>query len=379
MMTTTYTPVSLNKIDTLDESTLGIVEFAMVLWKDKNNLSKVEFKNLVRSLGWSRSVVNGYLKIAETFQDIDVSRLTRIEPRTLFKITSNKKFTSVIDGIKNSIAHVTQQLVENLIEACRTPRTPKPEEATIWRAEKDGSRSCVIPPIKEDDQFTGMAIQRGMDIEGISAQSFIREAVALHEALLCGVIALTDELPLHLESILGNKLRYPKDVASVYEDEPIYEDESIEVVEDIEIEEEVETEEGCVVVEETKPSLIVTSVWHEADFITPQDSVSLLPHEKIAALMVQCTTSTELETLISQIDEKLESKSWNVLSDAEKERLTNLKAPITIKVGDKVNWINCYPHISGWLPLQVQRIEDNGLVQLELLNFLVPIQELAFP
>lgn len=80
---------------------------------------------------------------------------------------------------------------------------------------------------------------------------------------------------------------------------------------------------------------------------------------------------------MSQIGEKLESKSWNVLSDTEKERLTNLKAPITIKVGDKVNWINCYPHISGWLPLQVQRIEDNGLVQLELLNFLVPIQELA--
>lgn len=323
MATATYAPLSLDKIDTLDESTLGIVEFAMVLWNDKNNLSKVEFKNLVRSLGWGRSIVNEYLKIAEAFQDIEIGKLSRIEPRTLFKITSSKKFISVVDGIKNSIVHVTQQLVENLIEACRTPRVPKLEEPnSIWRAEKDGSRSCVIPPIKEDDQFTGMAIQRGMDVEGISAQSFIREAVALHEAWLCGALALKDELPLHLESILGDKLHYPEPEMPIYDDEPVDEDEPIEVAEDIEIVEievvedievvgivetveaaeesqEAETVETVKAVTETETPPIL-SIWYETG-ITPAPDKQI-SHEQVAALLTQCQTWSEVAEITSDID-----------------------------------------------------------------------------
>jgi hypothetical protein len=378
MNTTTYTPVSLDKIDTLDSSTLGIIELAKALLTDKQYLPKSEFNKIVQSFGWGKRLVQRYLKIAIAFADVEINKLAKIEPHTLFKITSTKKFANVVQGIRNSVGHVTQQLVENLIEACKRPRTAKPDKPSIWRAEKDGSRSCVVPPIKEDDQYTGMSIQRAMDNEGMTAQSFVREAAAFREACLSGMFLLVGELPPHLQTILGDKLKYSAptpvdDIEVQTSDEQSETDETtVEVVEAV-----------STVVEPMQVSqiqlAIETSIEGNED--SPlNNSTETKPYEKIADLMVQCSTSSEIVAITSGFDERTCEKSCNVLAESDKQGIKIIQGSCetipSIKVGDKVNWENHYPHLSQWLPLEVQEI-NNGQVRLELCNFLVPIEELS--
>ena len=353
MSTTTYTSISLGKIDTLDSSTLGIIELAKALLSDKEFLPKAEFNKIVQAFGWGKAVVRSYIKIAQAFADVEISKLARIEPRTLFKITSNKKFASVVKAIRDSVGHVTQQLVEHLISACITPRVSLPDNLTIWRGEKDGSRSCVVPPIKEDDQFTGMCIQRAIDNEGMTAQSFVREAAAFREAWLCGAFLLVEELPPHLQAILGEKLEYiaptPVDDIEVKTDtEQSKTDETtVEVVEVVEPIEVPEIELA------TLRQDIETSIEGNEDLPLNNSMVSM-SFEEIASLIVQCTTWSEIVAITSTIDEQTRHKSWNVLSESEKRRIIAMKEasqtiPL-IKVGDKVNWENHYPYLSVCLP-----------------------------
>ncbi len=385
MITTTHTPISLSKIDTLDSSTLGIIEFAKALLTDKQYLSKAKFNKLVQSLGWGRELVQSYIKVALAFADVEINKLAKIEPRTLFKITSNKKFANVVEVIRNTVGHVTQQLVENLIEACKTPRIAKPNKPSIWRAEKDGSRSCVVPPIKEDDQYTGISIQRAMDNEGMTAQSFIREAVAFREAYFSGAFLFVGELPPHLQAILGDKLEYSAPTAvnddievKTYTDETETDETTVEVVEVVETTE--YSVELLEVVEPMElPQDIETSVEANEDW-SLNNSIESMTFDYIAELIVQCTTWSEILAIASTIDEETRKKSWSVLPQSEKRRIKAMKRSYettpSIKVGDKVNWVNHHPHLSAWLPLEVQEI-NNGLVKLELCNFLVPIEELS--
>jgi hypothetical protein len=365
MTTTTYTPVSLDKIDTLDSSTVGIIEFARALLTDKQHLPKAEFNKIVQSFGWGKDLVQRYIKIAIAFADVEITKLARIEPHTLFKITATKKFASVVESIRNSVGHVTQQLVENLIAALIAPRVAKSDKPTIWRAEKDGSRSCVVPPIKEDDQFTGMSIQEAMDSEGITAQAFVREAAAFREAWLCGAFLLVGELPPHLQTILGEKLEsvasIPVDNIEVKtSDEQSETDETIvkvvEVVETMEI-------EVLEVVEPTKVPQIELATPQDSETsiegnenLPLSDSIESMSLDYIAALLVQCTTWSEIVamaaatpcgSIASRFDEQTRLHSWNLLAESEKRRITAMKEASqtipSIKVGDKVNWANHYP------------------------------------
>jgi hypothetical protein len=379
MNSAAYAAVSIDKIDTLDSSTVGIIEFAKTLLRDKQNLPKAEFNKMVQFFGWGRRLVQNYINIALAFADVEISKLARIEPRTLFKITSNKKFASVVESIRNSVGHVTQQLVENLIETLVTPRVAKSEKPTIWRGERDGSRSCVIPPIKEDDQFTGISIQRAMDIEGMTAQAVVRESAAFREAWLCGAFLLVGELPPHLQAILGEKLEYVAptrvgDIEVKTDTEQSQTDETtvevIEVVEPIEVPQ-IELA--------TLRQDIETSIEGNEDLPLNNSMVSM-SFEEIASLIVQCTTWSEIVAITSTIDEQTRHKSWNVLAQSEKKRIIAMKEasqtiPL-IKVGDKVNWENHYPYLSVWLPLQVQEI-NNGQVKLAECDFLIPIEELS--
>lgn len=350
MTTTTYTAVSIDKIDTLDSSTLGIIELAKALLTDKEYLPKAEFSKMMQTFGWSKKVLNSYLKIARAFADVEINKLTRIEPRTLFKITSSKKFASVVQGIKNSVGHITQQFVENLIDACRIPRVAKPSQPSIWRTERDGSRSCVVPPIKEDDQFTGIAIQRAMDVEGMSAQSFVRESVAFREAWLSGAFVLVGELPPHLSAILGDKLEYhaPMSVDIEVETRPDCNDATVEVVEVVEVVEAMEVVDMVETVEVPVIELamqqdIETSVAINKDLPLNEN----MSFEKIAALVVQCQTWSEVIAITSIIDEQTRHKSWELLSKSEQLRIIAMKEaskiiPV-IKIEDKVNWDPQYP------------------------------------
>lgn len=323
-----------------------------------------------------------------------------IEPHTLFKITSSKRFASVVFGIKNAVGHITQQFVQNLIDGLKASRASKPDKPTIWRGEKDTSRTCVIPPIKEDDQYTGTSIQRAMDDEKITAQRFVREAAAFREAIKCGAFKLVGELPAHLKAILG--LEYSAPTPSNDESEAQATTVVEETAPDVEL---VQT-----VVEKTAQEELVQIAEYVQAYplnycivneVCPENKIkseqpSTIPAaesysaEEIAALLRDCNTWLEITAITSKLDQPTRMASWSMLSKEEQNRIYKIKSiateaknqnittdePASIKVGDIVVWDNCYPHLNSWQPFKVQRIEVNGFVKLENVINLIPIEEL---
>lgn len=323
MTYTAYAPVSLDKIDTLDNSTTAILEFALGLLIDKKNLPKPDFNKLIQSFGWGKEVASSYIKLGLAFADIDITKLTLIEPRTLFKITSSKRFESVVQGIKNAVGHITQQFVEHLIDKFKVPRKAKSDNPTIWRGEKDTSRTCVIPPIKEDDYFTGTTIQRAMDNEGISAQSFVREATAFREAWECGALILVGELPPHLQAILGDKLGTKAPTNEDVEVETIS-SQATAVVE-VEVNDTTDTpvETVEVINENTVAPQIEIAIGNDEsekeNFIEPASA------EEIATLLRYCQTWSDITAITETLDKATRVQSWTMLDKSEQQRILDIK------------------------------------------------------
>lgn len=387
MITTTYTSASLDKINTLDNSTYAIIEFARALVTDKQYLPRADFNKMVESFGWSKEIVRSYIKLGMAFIDVEISKLVTIEPRTLFKITSSKRFASVVFGIKNAVGHITQQFVQNLINGLKVSRASRPDNPTIWRGEKDGPRTCVIPPIKEDDQYTGTSIQRAMDDEKITAQSFVREAAAFREAFKCGAFELVGELPPHLKAILGLEYKAPTpsndkseaQATTLVEDTPPL----VEVVQTA-LDVQAAPHNNFIVNEVCAENKIKSE---QPSTIPPKESYSAA---EIAALLCDCNTWSEITAITSNLDQPIRMESWSMLSKEEQNRIHEIKSiateaknqnittdePVSIKVGDIVVWDNCYPHLNSWQPFKVQRIEVNGFVKLENVINLIPLEEL---
>lgn len=396
MTTNTYTPVCLDIIDTLNGTTATILEFAKALATDQKNLSRADFSKLEQSLGWSRDVVKKYINIGTAFFDIEISRLINIEATTLFKITSNKRFAPVVDGIKNAFGHITQQFVEHLIQSNKKAPVPNQSTPTIWRGE-NATRRCVIPPIKEDDQFTGTTIQRAMDDEKITAQRFVREAAAYREAYKLGAFELVGDLPPHLVEILG--IEYERGARSDENSDENSTTESLTAASTVAI------------VKEPTPSTTASLDWEapsntnnieECPAPSPAYSVIEIKSEEqlsykrelsandIAELLKECATWSEIQEITSSLDKQTRTESWLQLSREEQTRVLELKrvasiehiasntveeTPI-IKVGDTVIWNNCWPHLSSRNPFQVENIEDD-YAKLNNLKTPVPVEELS--
>lgn len=382
MSTTTYTPVSLAKIDTLDSSTTAILEFARALAIDDKYLPKAEFNKIIQLLGWEKSVVKNYIKAGLAFIDIDISKLSQIEPTTLFKITRDRKFISVVERIKNHIGRVTQGFVQNLIDGLKKPRQPKPNKPTIWRAEKDTSRSCVIPRIVEKDEFTGTSIQRAMDTEHITAQTILRESVAFtpseslreREAYLSGALLLVGELPPHLQAILGDRLNYS---------EPAPSSNDVDVDVETASEQALSKEEVGEVI--TKPVEEIEIQAPPVDVI--EEVMPVISAEEVAAQLRNCITWSQVQAITSELDKATRVSSWQLLNRNEREYILDIKSAAIeasqqsrttpIQVGDMVNWEACYPHLNSWAPFKVQRIEIDGKIKLENVIELIPVEELS--
>lgn len=335
----TYASASLDKIDTLDNSTTAILvhevspkeKFALGLLIDKKNLPKPDFNKLIQSFGWGKEVASSYIKLGLAFADIDITKLALIEPRTLFKITSSKRFESVVQGIKNAVGHITQQFVEHLIDKFKAPRKAKSDNPTIWRGEKDTSRTCVIPPIKEDDYFTGTTIQRAMDNEGISAQSFVREATAFtpseslreREAWECGALILVGELPPHLQAILGDKLGTN---APTNEDVEV-ETASSQATAVVEVEVNDTTDTPVETVEVINENIVAPQIEiaisndesEKENFIEPVSA------EEIATLLRYCQTWSDITAITETLDKATRIQSWTMLDKSEQQRILDIK------------------------------------------------------
>ena len=397
MITTTYASASLDKFNTLNGTTSTILEFARALVIDKKYLSGAEFNQLVQSFGWSKGVVKEYINLGIAFIDIEISRLVNIEPRTLFRITSSKKFAQVVDGIKNSIGHITQQFVEHLIESNKKAPVPNQETPTVWRGE-GGTRRCVIPPIKEDDQFTGTTIQRAMDLEKITAQRFVREATAYREACKLGAFQLVGDLPPHLAEILGIEYDESSNDNSATESSVVVS--TVAVVSEPTLTTVSESEQAPQFANNNEESSTRVEKDENSTPLPVYSVIEIKSEEKlsyegelsvndIVILLKECTTWSEIQEITNGLDKSIRIESWLLLSFEQQARILKLKkiasiehiksdtieeTPI-IKVGDTVIWTNCWPHLSSWNPFQVENIEDD-YAKLNNLKTPVPVEEL---
>jgi hypothetical protein len=175
----------------LTEVTKAILHHAFWLAEQKHKLPTREYKKLLFDKDW-QGEEKRYLKIATVFGKFLPGELEHIEPRTVYQLAENsKKYQPVIDKLLDLTA-ITQEAVRSLIKEQRTPRKPKAEKPSIWRRTRDGRRYCQIPPIHEVDERTGIALQKMMDEEGLSAQRIVAEAIALRSAHKEGRLVLVD-------------------------------------------------------------------------------------------------------------------------------------------------------------------------------------------
>ncbi|OUL32760.1 hypothetical protein [Nostoc sp. 106C] len=176
----------------LADVTKTILHHAFWLAEQKQQLSLKQYKKLLVERGW-RGEEKRYLKIAAVFGEFSPQDLAQIEPLTVYQLANNSnKYKQVIDALLD-LSSITQEAVRSLVKEHRAPKAAKPEKPSIWRRTKNGGRYCQIPAIHEEDERTGVTLQRMMDTEGLSAQQIVAEAIALRQAYQEGRLALVNE------------------------------------------------------------------------------------------------------------------------------------------------------------------------------------------
>lgn len=112
------------------------------------------------------------------------------------------------------------------------------------------------------------------------------------------------------------------------------------------------------------------------------------------------TWSEEVVGVMQNCPDDLKSLSWELLDLEQKARIhelkrefethaTNVDTPeeisnttlnpdsaYNLKVGDKVMWDNCYPHLQSWQPFIICKIEGNE-AKLDYYTNYVPLEELS--
>ncbi|MBW4670186.1 MAG: hypothetical protein KME60_22935 [Cyanomargarita calcarea GSE-NOS-MK-12-04C] len=206
----------------LEDATEQILRYAFWLAGIKENYSKSQYKQLVKDQGW-KDEDKKYLKVAATFEKFEPLALRHIEPDTIFLLAkNNKKYQPVIEQLQH-LEQVDQAVVCELIKNQRKPKTPKPEPS-IWRATPKGERYCQVPPIWEDDHFTGITLQGMVDKEGLTPQQIIRESLELRQAYIEGRLVEVQEEIIE-EEFIDNFVDY-EHCEAVDEVQPEIEEES---------------------------------------------------------------------------------------------------------------------------------------------------------
>jgi len=180
-------------------STASILQHAFWLQERKKALSKKDYRHLLEEHGW-QGEEKRYLKVAIAFEQFTAEELCLIEPRTIFQLAENRnKYQPVIEAMRN-LETINQSAVRELIQQQRKTRLPKPEEKpTIWRQTGSGPRYVQIPPLHEQDEQTGLTLQQMIESEGLTAQTILREAIALRQAYKAGRLVEIENLSLDVE------------------------------------------------------------------------------------------------------------------------------------------------------------------------------------
>jgi len=172
--------------NSLGKATVNILKNAFYLAKQKVELSRKAYKQLIKDWGWEKED-KMYLKVAQTFRKFSPQDLAQVEPATIFRLANqNKKYAPVIEQLLD-ISYITQQTVRELMKKQRKPKPFKNEKPTIWRQTRDCRRYWQPGP--NYDQETGVILQKLMDSTGKTAQQLLGEAVRLELAFFEGRLA----------------------------------------------------------------------------------------------------------------------------------------------------------------------------------------------
>ena len=353
----------------LNQATSTILEYAFELAACKQRLSSQEYKQLLQEQGW-QGEEKKYLKLATTFDKFSPQDLVNIEPDTIFRLAkNNKKYQDVIEQLSD-LPQVTQKAVRELINQQRREfKQPKSEKLSIWRRTRNGGRYCQIPPIHEEDERTGVTLQRMMDKEGLLPQQIVAEAISLRQALKEGrLIMVTDASSTQSDSENFGDTDSPNANSGDINTETYTDITDLNpAIEDAPQLHNPDIEETMTCVLENQQCAI--------------DEQEIINFDTATSSLRQAKNWEEVVSSTENFSDEVKITTWERLDSEDKERIYQLKQQQEHKlknipqVGDKVIWTNCYAHLSSWQPFVVSAIEGE-YARLDFYAHPVPLDEL---
>jgi hypothetical protein len=292
-----------------------------------------------------------------------------------------KKYNPVIESLKDC-GKITQEKVQELIAAHRTPKKAKPDKPTIWKTGRDGEPVCRIPDIMEDDMQSGNIIQQEMDQNGTFPQTVIRKALQLWHDVQEGKLVV-QEAEQNTEA--------SENTTSHFEKEDFVEEEESKSV-NLNTFSECDTSGS----KTTNYNEDASQEHHNSDNIivneteTPQ-SINIdsslsdnytLPFEQIVETLTRAESWLEVENAIDNYPQSAKSQIWGLLDTATQERfhqlkqehLTNLEKDL--QVNDKVMWEKCPGNLYFLQPFIITKIEGDKAT-LDPFSKFIPLKELT--
>lgn len=462
----------------LQRGSINILEVSFYLEEQKRVLKRKEYKKVVESLDLEGEDKK-YVKVGNVFAGFEPPDLALVEPDTIFLLAkNNKKYQPVIEQLKNE-TNITQKRVRDLIKLSRKPQKQETsddnnsdttkKEVSVWRRNISGKRYCQIGAIHEEDEFTGVTIQRIVKEKSVLPQTVVRNAMSLVEACSSGqLVWVNNSQELNNDALKTffnikeintlSSVEAPNSTSPCIDSEfQLPKNEEPNETRELDAQQESrETSTSCgsthtenlhpYSIESSENSNLILSEEHQSSegfstSATPSEltevaseaevsddvnnlaiSKSTVDNAQISELVLIAQSETDLELekeaaiiaeylckvetwedvaeVMQNCPSDLKSSSWQLLSEEQKVRIHELKHEFEIddtnlaaceeisdissnqenennlKVGDKVIWDNCSPHLQSWQPFLICRIEGSE-AKLDYYVNLVPLAELS--
>ncbi|BDA71800.1 hypothetical protein CAL7716_059660 [Calothrix sp. PCC 7716] len=347
-------------------STVQLLRYSSWLAEQKAKLTKQEYKDLLRQMGWE-SEEKAYLKVDAAFNVFAPYQLAQIEPRTIFLIALNlKKYQSVITQMQ-SLPIITQDKVRGFMKKCHKARAKKESgEATIWRMMPDTKRACVIGPIY--NQAAGVMLEEMVKAQGRTGESITEQAIIYFyenefkksaeiinvaetvtettacEAPIVGVETAPQDMDVSFTSPAAveapqeevvNENQTAPSVSEVASNFVHSWDEDLVVVEDMEVEETSEYNPWNIedsVADETWSFELEEDFIEDYELLTTQ-SQTLAPHQELVQALQAATCWQEISVAFNT-HEQYKYEAWNALTDVERRQILDLTPPAILKLSN---------------------------------------------
>ncbi len=183
--------------DSLEAATRHILHHAFDLLETRLAYSKKEYREAMRVRGWKKGGLEERtaIKIADAFEAFrpDPLRLTKIEPRTLYRLAEGKKYAPVIQALANlESEQITQSMVTQLMaqrreelkqeREAKKQASPDEQNTTGWRRTPSGGRVYQIPPLY--DESTGINIEKIKNEKGCTSQKVVETGTEVLNVIL---------------------------------------------------------------------------------------------------------------------------------------------------------------------------------------------------